>query len=116
VVGAVTKPGGFTLKNPAEGISVVQAVALAEGFRPVAATSRAVIVRQSTDEHARREIPVDISQMMTGKGTDVLLAPNDILYVPESSGKKTLKVMGDVAMAAVNGIAIYGIGYRIGTR
>jgi polysaccharide export outer membrane protein len=116
VVGAVTKPGGFTMSNPSEGISVVQAIALAEGFRSVAATHRAVIVRQSTNEQARREIPVDLAQMMAGKETDLLLAPNDILYVPESGGKKTLKVMGDVAMAAVNGIAIYGLGYRIGTR
>lgn len=115
VVGAVTKPGGFTMSNPSEGISVVQAIALAEGFQSVAATHRAVIVRQSTNEQARREIPVDLAQMMTGKETDLLLAPNDILYVPESGGKKTLKVMGDIAMATVNGIAIYGIGYRIGT-
>ncbi|HET8924036.1 MAG TPA: polysaccharide biosynthesis/export family protein [Candidatus Acidoferrum sp.] len=115
VVGAVTKPGGFTMSNPSEGISVVQAIALAEGFRSVAATHRAVIVRQSTNEQARREIPVDLAQMMTGKETDLLLAPNDILFVPESGGKKTLKVMGDIAMAAVNGVAIYGLGYRIGT-
>jgi len=115
VVGAVTKPGGFTMNNPSEGISVVQAIALAEGFRSVAATHRGVIVRQSTSGQGRREIPVDIAQMMAGKDTDLLLAPNDILYVPESTGKKTLKVMGDVAMAAVNGLAIYGLGYRVGT-
>jgi hypothetical protein len=53
--------------------------------------------------------------MESGKGTDVLLAPNDVLFIPESGAKKTLKVMGDIAMATVNGIAIYGIGYRIGT-
>jgi len=116
VVGAVTKPGGFTMSNPSEGISVVQAIALAEGLRSVAAPHRGVIVRQSTNDQARREIPVDIAQMMSGKGTDLLLAPNDILYVPESGGKKTLKVMGDVAMAAVNGLAVYGLGYRVGTR
>ena len=115
VVGAVAKPGGFAMSNPSEGISVVQAIALAEGFRSVAATHRGVIVRQSTSDQGRREIPVDIAQMMAGKDTDLLLAPNDILYVPESTGKKTLKVMGDVAMAAVNGLAIYGLGYRVGT-
>ena len=116
VVGAVTKPGGFTLNNPNEGITVVQAIALAEGFRSVAATHHAVIVRQSKDNQARREIPVDIAQMMKGKATDMLLAPNDIVYVPESSGKKTLKALGDIGMAAVNGLAIYGLGYRVGTR
>jgi hypothetical protein len=32
-----------------------------------------------------------------------------------SGRKQTLKVMGDIAMATINGIAIYGIGYKIGT-
>jgi polysaccharide export outer membrane protein len=115
VVGAVVKPGGFVLSNPAEGVSVVQAVALAEGFKPLAATHRGLIIRQSTSQQARREIPVDIQEFMNGKQADLLLAPNDILYIPESGTKKTLKVMGDIAMATINGIAIYGLGYRIGT-
>lgn len=115
VVGAVSKPGGFAMNNPSDGISVVQAIALAEGLRSVAATHHAVIVRQSTSDQVRREIPVDLAQLMAGKETDIPLAPNDILYVPESGGKKTLKVMGDIAMAAVNGLAIYGLGYRVGT-
>jgi polysaccharide biosynthesis/export protein len=112
VVGAVAKPGGYTIADPARGVSVVQAVALAEGLKPVA-SHRAIIVRQSTSD-ARIEIPVDLGQMMAGKTADGVLAPNDILYVPASGAKQTLKVMGDVAMATVNGIAIYGIGYKIG--
>jgi len=115
VVGAVTKPGGFVLSNPSEGISVVQAVALAEGFKPVASRHQGLIIRQSTSQQGRREIPVDVERLMKGQETDIVLAPNDILYIPESGGKKTLKVMGDVAMAAVNGVAIYGLGYRVGT-
>jgi polysaccharide export outer membrane protein len=115
VVGAVTKPGGFVLSNPTEGISVVQAVALAEGFKPLASTHQGLIIRQSTSEQARREIPVDVERLMSGKEPDLVLAPNDILYIPESGKKKALKVMGAVAMSAVNGIAIYGLGYRLGT-
>lgn len=114
VVGAVTKPGGFAMTNPSAGVSAVQAVALAEGLSSLAAGHRAVIVRQSTSEGGRREIEVDLYQMMAGKQTDVVLAPNDILFVPASTTKRTLKVMGDIAMAAVNGVAIYGLGYRVG--
>ena len=113
VIGAVVKPGGYTMSDPGSGVSVVQAVALAEGLKSVA-SHHGLIVRQSTNDKARIEIPVDIGQMMAGKDTDVVLAPNDILYVPASGAKKTLKAMGDVAMSAINGIAIYGIGYRIG--
>jgi polysaccharide export outer membrane protein len=116
VLGAVTKPGGFVLANPSEGLSVVQAIAMAEGFKQTASERHGLIIRQSTSDTARQEIPVDIADMMSGKAADTLLAPNDILYIPTSGTKKTLKVMGDVAMAAVNGVAIYGLGYRIGTR
>jgi polysaccharide export outer membrane protein len=115
VVGAVTKPGGFAMSSPTEGVSASQAIALAEGFTSLAAVHHAVIVRQSTSDHSRVEIPVDLGRMMEGRETDVLLAPNDILYVPISGMKKTLKVLGDVAMATVNGIAIYGVGYKVGT-
>jgi polysaccharide export outer membrane protein len=115
VVGAVTKPGGFVMTNPSEGISVIQAIALAEGFKQIASTHHALVIRHSTTA-ARQEIPVDVAEMMSGKGADMLLAPNDILYIPTSGAKKTLKVMGEVAMSAVNGLAIYGLGYRIGTR
>lgn len=114
VVGAVVKPGGYPMADPSAGVSIVQALSLAQGFTPVASTHRGVIVRQSTSGTARQEIPVDISQMMDGKLTDLVLAPNDILFIPESNLKKSIKVLGDVAMAAVNGIAIYGIGYRVG--
>jgi polysaccharide biosynthesis/export protein len=114
VVGAVHKPGGYVMANPTEGVSVVQAVALAEGMHSTASAHRGLIVRQSTNDHARQEIPVDIALMMTGKATDILLAPNDILFIPESGTKKTLKAMGDFAMAAATGIAIYGGGLRVG--
>lgn len=113
VVGAVAKPGGFVLSNPSAGISVIQAVALAEGFRPIAAGHRGLIIRQSTSESGRQEIPVDVAKMMAGKETDMLLAPNDILFIPESGSKKALKAMGDLALSTANGVAIYGIGYRV---
>jgi polysaccharide export outer membrane protein len=115
VVGAVSKPGGFVLSNPADGISALQVIALAQGFTSVASVHHGLIVRQSTSDLSRREIPVDLGKIMAGQETDVILAPNDILYIPNSGMKKTLKVMGEVAMATVNGIAIYGVGYKIGT-
>jgi polysaccharide export outer membrane protein len=115
VVGAVTKPGGFALPDPGAEMSVVKAVAMAEGFSPVAGTHHGLIIRQSASEAARREVPVDVDEILAGKTTDVVLAPDDILYIPESRAKKTVKAMGQVAMALVNGIAIYGVGYRIGT-
>lgn len=116
VVGAVVKPGGYPMPSPGEGVTVMQALAMAEGLRSVASRSNAVIVRQSSSEKSRAEIPVDVGRVFARQASDPVLAPNDILYIPESGARKTLKVMGDVAMSAVNGLAIYGLGYRIGTR
>jgi polysaccharide export outer membrane protein len=112
VVGAVTKPGGYSMSDPSSGVSVVQALALAEGLKSVA-SHHALIVRQSTSDQARVEIPVDVGLMTAGKTMDVQLAPNDILYIPTSGAKQTLKVLGDVAIAAANGVAFYGVGYRV---
>jgi hypothetical protein len=100
------------MSNPSAGISVVQALAMAEGFTSVAAGSRGLIIRQSTSDAARQEIPVDVAHMLSGKTTDMLLAPNDILYIPESGTKKSLRAIGEVGMSAANGVAIYGVGYR----
>lgn len=112
VLGAVYKAGGFTMPDPSSGVSVVQAVALAEGLKSTA-SHHALLIRQSTSDQARVEIPVDLGQMFSGKTTDLLLAPNDILYVPASGARQTLKAMGEIALAAANGAAIYGVGYRV---
>ena len=113
VVGAVARPGGFTLTDPAAGMSVAQALAMAQGFRQSAASHHGLIIRQSTSKTARREVPVDVAQILTGKTTDVILAPNDILFIPDSTSKKALHAAGDVAMTMINGIAIYGVGLRV---
>lgn len=113
VVGAVKKPGGFVLLDQSSGMSALQALSMAEGFDSLASTHHALIIRRAIDGPNRQTVPVNLSELLTGKGADVRLEANDILYVPTSKAKQTLKVAGDVAMAAVNGIAIYGIGYKV---
>jgi len=71
-------------------------------------------LKQAQEKALQSERLAAIGQMMAGKSTDLVLAPNDILFVPTSGTKKTLKVLGDVALSAVNGIAFYGVGYRVG--
>jgi|SRR5271166_3763787 len=114
VVGAVIKPGGFAMQDQSAGVTALQAIALAEGVTKVAATHRGVIVRRNADGTARERVPVDLSKIMSGKTEDVQLTANDILFVPVSGSKQTWKAMGDVAMMAANGVAFYGLGYRIG--
>lgn len=113
VVGAVTRPGGYVLQDPKSGMTILQALAMAQGLTRIAAPKRSLIVRRE-DEGAKSEnIPVNIAKLMDGKFQDQKLHPNDILFIPESSMKKSLNKLGTVAMSAVNGMSIYGLGYRI---
>ncbi len=138
VVGAVVKPGGFVLQDPSAGLTILQALAMAEGLRPTAAPNRAVIIRtkgrpnEYTNERiggsesefqsaqltvegsGRQEIQVDVMRVLQGKESDVLLEANDVLFVPESGMKRSLRRMSEFAMQVVNGVAVYGIGYRVG--
>lgn len=116
VVGAVTKPGGFIVQDQSAGVSVLQAIALAEGTISTASSHHVLIIRRPGDGAAPQNISVDLTKIAAGKIQDPQLAPNDVLYVPVSGSKQTVRAMGQVAMSAVNGIAIYGVGYRIGTR
>jgi polysaccharide export outer membrane protein len=87
VIGEVKKAGGFPL-NDREALSVLQVVSLAEGLQPTAAPTAAQILRSRASTGGREEIAVDLKRILSGKTPDVLLRPDDILFVPGSTGKK----------------------------
>jgi polysaccharide export outer membrane protein len=105
VEGDVKKPGGFILKTN-ENISVLQAVALAEGLTRTAAGSRARIIRTSEATGARTEIPIDLNKILAGGLTDAMLRPNDIVFVPNSTGKSVF-YGGTQAAVSVGSAAVY---------
>ncbi|MGH9864594.1 MAG: polysaccharide biosynthesis/export family protein, partial [Candidatus Acidiferrales bacterium] len=83
VVGEVKKPGGFVLKTN-ENISVLQAVALAEGLTHTSAAKHARIIRTDKATGERSEVPIDLGRILAGKVADPLLRPKDIVFVPNS--------------------------------
>jgi polysaccharide biosynthesis/export protein len=113
VVGAVTKPGAFSVQDAKNGLSVLRAVAMVEGTLPTASLGKTIIVRKSTSEAGREEIPVDLSKIMKGQAQDPILMANDILFVPYSGFKQGMRKMGDVAAAAAGQMTGYGLGLRI---
>ena len=113
VVGAVTMPGAFTVQDSHASMTVMKAIAMAQGPQPTAALSRAVIVRQASDDASRQEITVDLKKIMTAKSTDEVLEANDILYVPQSAMKATLHQMATIATQAAATTAGYGLGLRL---
>jgi polysaccharide biosynthesis/export protein len=110
IVGAVTRPGAFAIEGDKSEITVLQALSLVEGLTPVAASSKAMIVRGSADKD-REEIPININKVMSGKDKDQYLLADDILFIPESGRKKTMQKAGQAAVGA----AQYGLGLRVAT-
>lgn len=112
VVGAVVRPGGYVLPDAKSGMTILQALAMAQGMQPIAAAKRSVIVRRSEEGKTNATIPIDIAKLMDGKfHEDQMLEPNDILFIPESGMKRSLAKVSAVASSAVSGIAIYGFRY-----
>jgi polysaccharide biosynthesis/export protein len=82
VAGEVGAPGVYPLK---EGTTLRQAIALAQGTLFKAATNRAVIFRDDPKTGARKEIPIDVQAVMTGRSKeDLAIMANDIIMVPNS--------------------------------
>jgi polysaccharide biosynthesis/export protein len=106
VTGAVKKPGGFVLEDK-ESVSVLEAMAMAQGFDINAAPSRAKIIRRSPSG-ALTEVPVDLSKVLQGHSTDTMLAANDILFVPSSAAKATGRTTLTSVVSVLSGLLIYG--------
>lgn len=106
VIGAVKKSGGFALGD-AESMTVLQALALADGLDKLAAPSNARIMRVAQGSAKRTEIPLDVKKIFAGKGNDVALGDDDILFIP-MSGKKaaTLRAI-ETGIAIGSSIAIW---------
>lgn len=106
VVGEVHKPGGFLLKTN-ENISVLQALALAEGMTHTASGKRARIIRTNKITEARSEVPVDLNRILAGRAPDPLLRPKDILFVPNSAGRAALFRGTEAALSIAGGVIVY---------
>jgi polysaccharide export outer membrane protein len=108
VVGAVNKPGGFVLKSPGEGLTVLQALALAEYLTSTAVGSKAEVIRvDQSGPGGRKRLPVDLKRILAGKAEDRVLRANDILFVPQSTGAKAFRRGLEAVLQTASGAVIY---------
>jgi polysaccharide export outer membrane protein len=110
VVGAVSHPGGFVMRDDRDRMTTLKILSLAGGTTNSAKTKEAVILRKNSQTGKRDEVPVNLKKVLDLKTEDVLLQSSDILFIPDSSGKKALHRAGDVAISLTTGIAIIGAG------
>jgi polysaccharide export outer membrane protein len=106
VIGAVHKAGGFPLKER-ETLSVLQAVALAEGLESMAAPRAAKILRPTAGNSTRTEISIDLKKILEGHSGDVPLEPDDILFVPNNVAKNISLRTIETAIQLGTGVVIY---------
>jgi polysaccharide export outer membrane protein len=84
VDGAVRKPGIFATTGR---LSLLQAVALAEGLNELADPSGVLVFR--TVDNRRMAARFDLNEIRSGKADDPLLKAGDIVMVDESSARTT---------------------------
>lgn len=104
VLGNVHKPGAFSITDGSES-TVLKALALSEGQDHFTGHI-AYIYRPEAATNGRHEIPIELKKILDRKAPDVPLLANDILYVPEATGRKA-------TLTALDRIS--GIGATVGT-
>ena len=83
VLGAVKKPGKYDM-YPQRDTTVLEAIAMAEGFSPTASINGTKIIRKEKDKEVNIPIKVTDITKRGKKEKDLPLKPGDIVFVPES--------------------------------
>lgn len=103
IIGDMKRTGAFALAD-GQTVSVLQAVAMAEGPLKTAKPSQASIQRVAASDK-REIIPVDLDKIMKQKAPDVQLHAKDILVVPGSAThtilERTISTILNVGSGAV---------------
>jgi polysaccharide export outer membrane protein len=104
VVGDVQRPGGFPV-DPAQGLTVVQALSLAWGPTQNAALAKAILIREQ--KGGRTLTTLNLKRMLHGQEPDQLVHDRDILYVPDSAARNLWNRTMESAIQSAIGVTIY---------
>jgi polysaccharide biosynthesis/export protein len=105
LAGDFTKPGAYVLENKTT-VTVLEAVAMAQGVGANARTSKAAIIRRSQNGESTM-VSFDLKKVLEGKAPDATLAANDILFVPNSAAKSVGRQSISSIIGIVSGLVIY---------
>ncbi len=104
VIGDVGKPGGYVMDGSG-GVTVVQALALAQGMNRTAKSS-GMLIRNASG--GRSETQLELNKILANKAVDPKLEAGDILYVPLSAAKDWTSKGVSAALQMAVGMVIYG--------
>jgi polysaccharide export outer membrane protein len=115
VVGNVRRSGAFKIED-GFGLTVLKALAMAEGLMPYA-NKQAFIYRRSDAVSAavsaspQQEVAIDLRKILDRKMPDVALSANDILYIPDNRTQRltmsTIDRAIGFASSTASGLLIY---------
>jgi polysaccharide biosynthesis/export protein len=103
VVGDVKLPGGFLMEQG--NITVLQALALAQGANPTASLNSSRLIRKVNGE--QQDLPIQLKDILSAKAPDMNLRADDILFVPNSAAKSGARRGLEAILQTATGIAIY---------
>ena len=109
VVGNVKKSGAFLIQEGKE-TTVLKLIALSEGLTAYA-NNQAYVYRVESGKDRRDEIPIQLGRILERKAPDVSLQANDILYIPDSKGRRltaqTLDRIAGFGSSTASGVLIF---------
>ena len=105
VIGDVVRPGGFPV-DPAQGLTVVQALSLAWGPMQNAASGKAMLIRE--EKGGRTITTLNLKRMVRGQDPDQPVHDRDILFVPDSTAKNLWNKAVESAVQSAVSLPIYG--------
>jgi polysaccharide export outer membrane protein len=85
VIGDVMSAGAFELPED-DALTASKAISWAGGPSKTAKMRKGILMRYEADG-TRRELPVDFAAVLRGEQPDVEVRPNDVIFLPGSSGK-----------------------------
>lgn len=104
IVGDVVRPGEYLMDHD-EQLTIVQALALAQGANRTAQLKHSMILRKTGG--GRTEIPVDVQKVLSLKSKDLTLLDNDILFIPVSRTKTAVNRSIEAIVQTAIGAASY---------
>jgi polysaccharide biosynthesis/export protein len=105
IVGDVKRPSGVSMDNSSD-MTVLQAIAMAEGTNPTAALNKAKLIRR-TQGGPPQELPLALKDMLASKAPDLRLQAEDIIFVPTSAAKSATRRSLEAIIQTATGLAIY---------
>jgi polysaccharide export outer membrane protein len=103
VAGNVKKPGVYAITDGPDS-SVLKAIALSQGLDSFSAHT-AYIYRSEAGMHGKNEIPIDLRGILNRKVPDPPLYADDMLYIPNSAGRRNTAKIVELSLGVGLGLA-----------